>query len=141
RRNLPLALCLGATVVTLIYLLVNFAILRGLGFQKAGFSEAVPAEVLALAPGGLGGRAISVLVMVSALGAINGMIFTSARIYAEMGADHRLFAFLSRWNRHWGTPVRSLVLQAIISMVMALEVGLNWQSEGFEEMVKLTAAA
>jgi len=142
RRNVPLALCLGTVAVTLIYLLVNAAILLGLGFEKARSAPALAAAVLALAPGSLGGlgsRAISVLVMVSALGAINGMIFTSARIYAEMGADHRLFAFLSRWNLRLGTPVRSLVLQGVLGVIMALAVGLGWR-DGFEAMVEGTNA-
>jgi len=139
RRNVPLALCLGTAVVMLIYVLVNFAILRGLGFHKAGFSHAVAADVLALGPGNLGARAISVLVMVSALGAINGMIFTSARIYAEMGADHRLFAFLGHWNVRLGTPVRSLVLQGVLSSVLALAVGFGFR-DGFTAMVEGTAA-
>jgi amino acid transporter len=139
RRNVPLALCLGTAAVTLIYLLVNAGILLGLGFQKARSSAALAAEVLDLIPGGLGARGMSVLVMISALGAINGMIFTSSRIYAEMGADHRLFAFLSRWNPRWGTPVRSLVVQGVISVVMALAVG-PWGRNGFDAMVLCTAA-
>jgi amino acid transporter len=140
RRNVPLALLLGTISVTLIYLLVNAAILVGLGFEEARTSRAPAADVLALLPGGIGSRAITVLVMISALGAINGMIFTSARIFAEMGADHRLFAFLGQWNARRGTPVRSLLVQGAISMIMALAVGVIWSNEGFETMVDCTAA-
>lgn len=151
RRNVPLALLLGTIAVTLIYLLVNAAILWGLGFEGARSSRAPAAEILGLITGRFGARAMTVLVMISALGAINGMIFTSARIYAEMGADHRLFAFLSRWNERWGTPARSLVFQGVISSAMALGVGLaavvaghddprRWSNEGFDTMVDCTAA-
>jgi amino acid transporter len=142
RRNLPLALILGAAAVTLIYLLVNAAFLRGLGFDAARASRILPADVLALALGDWGAQAMKVLIMVSALGAINGMIFTSARIYAEMGADHRLFAFLSHWSLRWGTPVRSLAVQGVISVAMAVGVGLWFGEgrEGFEAMVDATAA-
>jgi amino acid transporter len=139
RRNVPLALCLGTVGVMLIYLLVNVAVLLGLGFDRARTSPAPVTAVVALATGDVGARVVGILVMISALGAINGMIFTSARIYAEMGADHRLFAFLGYWNRRWGTPVRSLVLQGVISVIMALAAGLIWR-EGFEAMVEGTSA-
>ena len=40
----------------------------------------------------IGPQVMNLVVMVSALGAINGMIFTTARIYCEFGSDHRLFS-------------------------------------------------
>ena len=83
---------------------------------------------------------MALLVMVSALGGINGMIITSSRIYAELGADHRLFAPLSRWNRRWGTPVRSLVVQAVICVVMVAVVGTCFEgNDGFDTLVKCSS--
>jgi amino acid transporter len=146
RRNIPLALIVGTTVVTLIYLAVNAAFLYGLGFERARGAK-VPEEVLSLAWGGYGSRAISILIMISALGAINGMIFTTARIYSEFGQDHRLFQPLSKWSRRWGTPVRALVTQACLTLALlvgvSIWVSLSAQpniSEGFDKMVEVTAA-
>jgi APA family basic amino acid/polyamine antiporter len=145
-RNIPLALILGTTAVTLIYLTVNAAFLFALGFERAR-GPAVPAEVLGLAWGGYGSRAISILIMISALGAINGMIFTTARIYSEFGYDHRLFQPLSRWSRRWGTPVRALATQACLTLALlagisvwvSLDAELNI-TKGFEKMIEVTAA-
>ncbi len=67
---------------------------------------------------------MAVLVIVSALGAINGMIFTTARIYAEFGLDHRLFSALSHWSRRLGTPARALVVQGMISLLVVAGVSL-----------------
>ncbi len=73
RRNLPLALLLGTGGITLIYLLVNLGYLWGLGFD--GVREAsTPAAAVVGKLGGWGATAISVLVMISALGAVNGLI-------------------------------------------------------------------
>ena len=55
-----------------------------------------------------GQRLISLLICISALGAINGTIFTGARIYYAMGTEHRLYAWLGRWSPRWQTPARSL---------------------------------
>ena len=41
--------------------------------------------------GAWGERGMSALVMVSALGAIQGLLFTGSRIYASLGRDHALF--------------------------------------------------
>jgi APA family basic amino acid/polyamine antiporter len=140
RRNLPLALLLGTGAVVLIYLLVNAAYLVGLGYEGAAGTPTVAADVLGLLPWGYGEQAMALLVMVSALGGINGMIITSSRIYAELGADHRLFAPLSRWSRRWGTPVRSLVVQAVICMVMVAVVGICFEgNDGFDTLVKCSS--
>jgi APA family basic amino acid/polyamine antiporter len=150
RRNIPLALILGTTAVMIIYLAINAAFVLALGFQGAK-GETVPAQVLELAWGGFGANAISILIMVSSLGAINGMIFTTARIYSEFGADHRLFQPLSRWSRRWGTPVRALVTQGALTLGFLVGVSawvsLNSQgnpqmkiADGFDEMIYMTAA-
>ncbi len=55
-----------------------------------------------------GGVFISVLICISALGAVNGLIFTGARISYAVGTDHRLFRWLGRWHPRLGTlnPLR-----------------------------------
>ena len=139
-RNLPLALVLGTAAVTGIYLVVNTAYLFGLGFSGAQ-SQTLAADLLALAWPGYGGRVMALLVVISALGAVNGMIFTTARIYSEFGADHRLFQPLSRWSRRWGTPARALVVQGVICLGLIAIVATWGQGAGsFEVMVYLTAA-
>jgi amino acid transporter len=122
-RNLPLALFLGIAGITLIYLLVTVAYLMALGFEGARGNFAPAAGVLTNAVGEWGGKAISVIVMTSALGAINGLIFTGARVYAALGADHRLFAFLGKWNLRLNVPVWSLVVQGGISLLLLFAVG------------------
>jgi amino acid transporter len=122
-RNMPLALLLGTGGITLIYLLVNGAYLWGLGFEELRASSAPAADVLRLALGDWGGKGISLLVMLSALGAINGLIFTGSRVYVSLGKDHRVFAWLGRWNIPHGSPVRSLVAQAAMTLLLIVVVG------------------
>src|SRR5260370_40049051 len=124
RRNIPLALILVTTGVMLIYLLINAAYLVGLGFEKAQKSDAIAADVLMLALGERGSQAMCLLVMISALGAVNGLIFTSSRIYAAMGKDHVIFARLSHWHPKWGSPIWSLLTQATITLTLIAPVGI-----------------
>jgi amino acid transporter len=141
RRNLPLALLLGTGAVMVLYVLINLAYLAGLGYEVARQSQAVAADLLERALGQEGAVAMSLLVIISALGGLNGMIFTSSRIFAELGTDHALFAPLGRWNRHWGTPVRSLLVQGALSVGMVMVVGVWWSGQsGFDALFKCTAA-
>ena len=136
-RNILRSLLLGLCGVTVIYLLVNGAFLYSLGFLGLKSSEAVASDVLAIGFGEQGARLIAALVVISALGALNGFIFTSPRVYYAMGTEHRLFAPLGRWSKRFGTPVAALIFQCVI--ILALIIGFG-SSAGFETMVKFTAA-
>jgi amino acid transporter len=122
QRNLPRALLFGILGIAVIYLAVNAAYLAALGFDTARLTTTPAADVLRLALGPWGARIISLLVMVSALGAINGMILAHSRIYATAGEDHRVFALLGRWNR-WRAPFMAITVQAVISLGMVVGVG------------------
>jgi amino acid transporter len=123
RRNIPLALLLGTGFIALIYVAVNAAYLSTLGFEGARQSQAIAADALKQLLGDNGARVMSALVMVSALGAINGLIFTGARVYSAMGAEHSVFAWLGRWQPRLGVPLWSLLAQAVISIALMAIVG------------------
>ncbi len=135
-KNILRALVLGTSAVAVIYVLVNLAMLHALGLSGMRSSPVVAADVLQRAIGPTGDKLISLLICISALGAINGMIFTGARIYYAMGSEHRLFAWLGRWSPRWQTPVRSLAVQAAVTL--ALILGFGQRAGGFESMVKFT---
>jgi amino acid transporter len=116
KRNIPLALILGVGAITLIYLLVNAAYLMGLGYETASRNFGLPALLLKAAWGDAGEKTISILVMISALGAVNGLIFTGARVYATLGNDHRLFGWLGHWQPGRRPPILSLLAQCIITV-------------------------
>jgi len=121
---------------TAIYVLVTLAFVHALGFPGVASAKAVAADVLALPLGLWGRRLISLLICISALGAINGLIFTGARIYYAMGKDHRLYASLGRWNQRLGTPVNSLLVQALITLPLVVYFGRS--DQGFTHLVNFT---
>ncbi|MFZ5829528.1 MAG: APC family permease [Planctomycetota bacterium] len=122
-RNLPWALFAGIAGITVVYLAVNAAYLAVLGFAGARESFTPAADVLTKAMGDGAGKAVAVLVMISALGAINGMTLAGSRVYAVVGEDHRIFAWLGRWNRRAAAPTGALLAQAAIALLLVLAVG------------------
>jgi len=124
RRNIPRALLLGTAGITAIYLLVNFAYILGLGFETARFAYPnIAAHVLGKAFGETGATIISIIVMTSALGAMNGLIYTGSRVYLSLGKEHRVFGILGYWNPTLGAPIFSLIAQALVTIAMILTVG------------------
>lgn len=136
RRNMLRGLVLGTVVVVATYLLVNYAALRVLGFGGLAASDAVVARLIERVLGQAGGAAVSAMVCVSCLGAINGMLFTGSRLYYALGVEEPAFAWLGEWNAQRGTPTRSLVLQTLVAVGLMLLFG--WSDRRFEFLVYFT---
>ena len=115
QRNIIRALVLGTTAVTVLYLMVNGAFLYALGHIGVATSEAVASDAVSAVFPRVAGRAVSVLVCLSALGAVNGLIFAGARISYAVGAEHRPLRLLGKWHPRTGTPVGAFGLATITS--------------------------
>ncbi len=137
RRNMIRVLLWSIGIITGIYLLVNLAYIQGLGLSGMAGSEAVAADLMRRAVGKSGAGFISLLVTVSALGAINATIFTGARTNYALGQDFPLFAWLGRWDERTSTPTNALLVQGAIALALVLLGSLT--REGFETMVAYTA--
>jgi amino acid transporter len=140
RRNILRALVLGSVAVTAVYIAVNLAFVHALGIDGLRRSTAVATDVLGLSIGPRAGKLISLLICITALGGINGMIFTGARIFYAVGTDHRLFSWLGRWSSLTDTPARPLIIQAAVTVAMI--AGFGWNQEafgGFEDAVAFTS--
>ena len=123
RRNMPLALVLGTVLVAAVYALVNLAYVRALGFEGVRQSLTPAADVIAIAAGSAGTACVSVLVLISTLGAVNGMCLAGSRIYAELGTDYPLLKFLAWRHPNTGAPTGSLIAQAFVAVLLILAVG------------------
>ena len=137
RRNMLRALLWSMLILTALYLLVNFAYLRGLGLAGMARSQVVAADLLQQAWGGAGARLISVMIAVSALTSINATIIVGARSNYALGCDWPLFGFLGRWNARTGSPAEALLLQGVVALAL---IGFGaFMRQGFETMVAYTA--
>lgn len=137
RRNMVRALTVGIGAITVIYLSVNLAYLKGLGLEGMARSQVVAADLLRRVWGEAGAKFISLLVAISALGAANATIFTGARTNYAWGTDVPALRFLGVWSTRTDTPVNALIVQGVIALVLVV-LGATTQ-EGFEAMVAYTA--
>ena len=123
RKNILRALLLGTITVALLYLLINGAFLRALGYPAMAASQSVASDAVGQAFPSVAGRLIAVVICVSALGTLNGMVFTGARITYALGQAHPMFERLGRWHPRLGTPVVALLMQGTIGLVIVLLAG------------------
>lgn len=137
QRNIVRSLLLSIGIITAIYLLINWAYLRGLGLANMANSEAVAADLMRSLWGAPGAFFVSLLIAVSTLGATNATIFTGARTNYALGQDFSLFGFMGRWQQRPSTPTYALLLQGAIALALVVLGTLT--RKGFETMVDYTA--
>ncbi|MBE9014332.1 amino acid permease [Pseudanabaenaceae cyanobacterium LEGE 13415] len=136
-RNIARSLFWGIGIIAAIYIAINFAYLHGLGVNGMANSSAVAADLMRNAFGQAGVVFISLLVAVSALGALNATVLTGARTNYALGQDFSVFRFMGRWQGEKNSPVPALLVQGAISLAL---VGLGIITrKGFETMVDFTA--
>ena len=137
RRTMAGVLVASILIIASLYVLVNWAYLRGLGLEGMARSEAVGADLLHRAAGDAGARLVTILVLVSAVTSVNAAVFTGGRAAYALGRDHRPFAVLGRWHARAGTPVNALIVQGVVAI--ALVVAAGFTRRGFETLVEYTA--
>ncbi len=136
QKNILRALVLGTLAVAVVYIAVNLAFVHALGLAGLQQSKAVAADVLRLCIGRRAEQCISLLICITALGGINGMIFTGARIFYALGTEHRLFAWLGQWSSKTDAPAHPLLIQAAVTVVLTIGFGWNQEgSDGFQNSV------
>jgi amino acid transporter len=86
--------------------------------------------------GAFGSTAISVLIVVSCLGTVNGMLFTGARVFYALGTHHPTLRWLGQWNERTGVPLRSLIMQTLVTVGL---VCLCRSAKAFERLVIFTS--
>jgi len=131
------ALLWGIGIITVIYLFLNLAYLRGLGLREMGQSEVVAADFMRRILGQGGAKFISLLIVISSLGAINASLFTGCRTNYALGRDFSLFGFLGRWRGGSNTPTHALLFQGAIALMLVFFGTLA--RKGFVTMVEYTA--
>jgi basic amino acid/polyamine antiporter, APA family len=121
RRNLPLALGLGTSIVIALYLLCNLcylAVLPVSAIQTAPQDRVGTLAVNTVLPG-IGTLAMAVLIMVSTFGTVNALTLAGGRACYAMAQDGLFFRCASALNRA-RVPGWALMLQCIWSLALVL---------------------
>ncbi|CAG35648.1 APC family permease [Desulfotalea psychrophila] len=118
KKNLPRALVVGTLAVALIYMLYYLGIsgvLSNADLIAAG--DAAPVNVISIVFGNIGGTVLTVFVVLSCLGTLNGLIMASSRgmyvvAYHGQGPKPKFFAAV---NATYNSTLNSALVGFVIS--------------------------
>ena len=119
-RNLPRVLIFGTLTIIGLYLLANIAYLAVLPIEEIRLSKLVAADAAQKLMGAVGVAFVSMAVMISTFGTLNGSVMTGARILFAMAADGLLFKPVATVHRKFQTPSVAIALEASLGVLFVL---------------------
>lgn len=132
KRNIPLSLVTGVTLVTILYILANYVYLNALPMRgspegttvfERGIQFAVNDRLGTASMYGLFGALTSMLmaafVVISTFGCNNGLILSGARVYYAMAKDNLFFKSAGKLNQN-AVPAAGLKVQAAWASLLCL---------------------
>ena len=125
QRNIPRALFVGLTLVILLYAAVNLAFhgvlsMEEVASSKSGVAQEVTTRLLGPAAAG----AISLLILFSTIGSLNGVVLANPRMLFAMGRDYPLIGRMARIHPRYGTPSTALLTLFAVSVIYLVAAGL-----------------
>ena len=124
-RNIPLSLILCMVIVVTVYLALNTVLVYVLGFDQMIGSELVMADAASKFIGGKGAAIVTIIILISLIGANNGFILTSARINYAMARDNRFFKQAAFIHPKFQSPANALIIQCIWACILTFSGTFN----------------
>ena len=118
-RTIPRALIAGVLIVTACYALLNAAYLYVMPLSDVAHSTRVAADATARVLGAPGEAAITLVIIVSALGALNGIALAGPRVYYAMAHDGLAFRWMGALHPRRQTPHLAIAAQAVWACMLA----------------------
>ncbi|MHC1737204.1 MAG: APC family permease [Ignavibacteriaceae bacterium] len=120
KRNVPLSLLWGTLIVVGLYVFINIAYLYLIPIEEMKNSPLVAATAMEKIFGKSGGAIISLAVIVSTFGALNGSILGAARVQYAMARTNLFFPFLGKVHPRFSTPHTSIVMTGVWSALLVM---------------------
>jgi basic amino acid/polyamine antiporter, APA family len=121
-RSLPMGLIIGTAAIVVIYLLLNLAYIYLVPLGEMATSPLIAATAAERITvfAGAGGAVISGVVMVSAIGALNGSMMTGPRIFFAMADRGLFFRGIARVSPRYQSPSVAIWLATALGVVYVL---------------------
>ncbi|MBL0891484.1 MAG: amino acid permease [Gemmatimonadaceae bacterium] len=120
RRTLPRAIVLGTLAIIAIYLLANLAYLSVLTVDEMRRAPLVAADVAQRLIGPVGVTLVSLTVLISTFGSVNGSLLTGPRIFFAMADDGLFFRQVAAVHPTFKTPYVAIIMTGILGVTFVL---------------------
>jgi amino acid transporter len=120
QRNLPRAIVLGTIAIIAIYIAANVAYLYVNPLARLAQSPLIAADTMQALFGRLGVSLVSIVVTISAFGALNGTMLASPRVFFAMADDRLFFRTVARVHPRYNTPYVAILLAMALGVMFVL---------------------
>lgn len=120
QRNLLRALVIGMAAIIVLYVFANLAYLRVMSISEIASTERVGADLAMRTMGSLGGTFVSLTVLLSIVGAVNGCVLTAARLPFAQARDRLFFARFGKVHPRFRTPGSAILWGGAWTAVLIL---------------------
>ena len=117
-RNLPRSIILSTVIVVVLYVLASVAYTYVLSPAVVARSSLVASDAAKVTIGSAGAALVVVAILISTLGANNGIILTAARIPYAMARGGMFFRSQGLVHARYGTPTVALLTQGAIASTL-----------------------
>lgn len=131
-KNIPRAIFIGILVIILLYLAVNYAYVKVIGFENLKEAKNISSIMASHLFGAAAGKVVSVLLFLSVLGYVNVVLMSNPRVMEAMGRDGVLPASFARRSTGSGVLFTSLSVFASAAIIIVF-----W-AETFDKILSFT---
>ena len=131
-KNIPKGIFLGIIIIIVLYLFINYAYLKVIGFQQLKSATGIAAIMASHVFGNAAGNILSVLLFLSVLAYVNVLLMSNPRVMQAMSEDGVLpKAFGKRSSKNQ-------VLTTALSVFAALCVLIVFWAKTFDEILSFS---
>jgi APA family basic amino acid/polyamine antiporter len=120
QRNVFLALAIGSGACIVIYVLANLAYMRVLSIHEIAASQRVAASAAERFLGPRGASLVSLTILVSIIGTLNGCFLTSPRVYFAQARDGLFLRKFGEIQPRYQTPGFAILAQSVWALVLLI---------------------
>src|SRR5213594_641423 len=117
-RNLPRSIILSTVIVIALYVLTSLAYVFVLSPAGMLHSDLVASDTATVTMGAGGAALVVIAILISTIGANNGIVLTAARIPYAMARGGLFFRSQAFVHPRLGTPVVALITQGVIASLL-----------------------
>lgn len=119
-KDLSRSIILGLFLITVIYVSISFIFIKELPFNLIPGNQNAASEAAIQIFGNIGGKIVTIGILISVFGAVNGYTMTGPRVSYVLGADDDIIfsKFFAKLTKNSRVPLNAGIVQTVIAIVM-----------------------
>ncbi|MBL7942978.1 MAG: amino acid permease [Flavobacteriales bacterium] len=122
KRNIPLAMLFGSSIVAIIYVSTNLGYFKTLDIPTIQASSTLAIDAINRILPGWGGY-VGLLIAISVFACAGLYVLSTPRVINQMAREKLFFPLFERTHPKFGVPVNAIILQSVWAMLLVFVWG------------------